>query len=133
MVHCTWCVHSVPAPCSHPSTRSACTHTPWHLRWPQRTISVLRTHFSVLLTPFSVLLTLFSVLLTSFSVLRTICSLLLTPFSVLFTQAPIAIATCLETLSDGRASGSSRKRKQEVWDVVIHYIKLNLVIAVSLM
>ena len=27
MVHCTWCVHSVPAPCSHPITRSACTHT----------------------------------------------------------------------------------------------------------
>ena len=23
MVHCTWCVHSVPAPCSHPSARSA--------------------------------------------------------------------------------------------------------------
>ena len=30
MVHCTWCVHSVPAPCSHPSARSACTHTQWH-------------------------------------------------------------------------------------------------------
>ena len=59
--------------------------------------------------------------------------ILLTPFSVLCTQAPIAIATCLETLSDGCSSGSSRKRKQEVWDVVIHYIKLNLVIAVSLM
>ena len=29
MVHCTWpwCVHSVPAPYSHPSSRSACTHT----------------------------------------------------------------------------------------------------------
>ena len=89
------------------------------VRWPQSTISVF-------LTPFSVLLTLFSVLCT-------ICSLLLTPFSVLCTQAPIAIAMCLETLSDGCSSGSSRKRKQEVWDVVIHYIKLNLVIAVSFM
>ena len=37
-----------------------------YLRWPQSTISVLRTPFSVLLTPFSVLLTLFSVLLTPF-------------------------------------------------------------------
>ena len=40
----------------------------------------------------------------------------------------ISMATCLETLSNGCLSGSSRKRKQEGLDVVIHYIKLNLVI-----
>ena len=27
MVHCTWCVYSVPAPCSHHSARSAYIHT----------------------------------------------------------------------------------------------------------
>ena len=116
---------SVPAPGGY---------RPPGVRWPQSTISVLRTHFSVLRTHFSVLR-------THFSVLRTICSLLLTPFSVLRTLSSLlrtlhtakghsqpyvmnllallgapAIATCLDT--EGRvtvagcSSGTSRKHKQ---------------------
>ena len=60
----------------------------WQIRWPQSTISVLRTHFSVLLTPFSVLRAICSLLLTPFSVLCTICSLLLTFCSLLRTRTP---------------------------------------------
>ena len=59
-----------------------------YIRWPQSTISVLRTTCSVLRTTFSVLRTNCSLFLTPFSVLLTICSLLRTQAPIVLFSAP---------------------------------------------